>query len=164
MMPGLSDDLQMIDDKRKTAVIDAELTRLQVDIAALQETRLANDGSLQEQQYTFFWKGKAQDERREYGVGFAVKTSLLPMIEPPTDGTERLLSLRLNSRNGPVNFVAVYAPTLNSSPEAKDQFYSELDRFIGQLPQTEDIYLLGDFNARVGTDHDAGLHVLVTTV
>ena len=153
-MTGLSDDLQQIDDKRKTAVIDAELARLNVDIAALQETRLAENGSLRESQYTFFWKGKDKEDRREHGVGFAVRTSLLPTVTPPTGGNERLLCLRLNYTNGPVNLISVYAPTLSSSPEIKDCFYSELDGLISQIPQTEDVYLLGDFNARVGAEHD----------
>ena len=38
MCPGLFDDLQKIDDTRKTAIIDRELKRLNIDIAGLQET------------------------------------------------------------------------------------------------------------------------------
>ena len=40
MRTGLCDDLQEIDDARKTAVIDHELHRLGIDSGALQETRL----------------------------------------------------------------------------------------------------------------------------
>ena len=38
--PSLYDDLQQINDARKTAVVDRELKRLNIDIAALQEMRL----------------------------------------------------------------------------------------------------------------------------
>ncbi|PIK57596.1 hypothetical protein BSL78_05504 [Apostichopus japonicus] len=71
------------------------------------------------------------------------------MIEPPTAGSERLLKLRVNTTTGPVNLVSAYAPTLASNPHAKDQ----LDKLIGQISQNEDLFLLGDFNARVGTNH-----------
>ena len=54
MRPGLSDDLLQVDDTRKTAIIDRELKRLNIDVAALQETRLPSNGSLREQDYTFF--------------------------------------------------------------------------------------------------------------
>ena len=57
MLTGISDDLRHIDDLRKTAVINNELTRLDVDIAALQETRLPETGSLRERDYTFYWHG-----------------------------------------------------------------------------------------------------------
>ena len=66
----------------KTAIINAELHRLDIDIAALQETRLTDNGSLTEMHYTFFWKGKKLEDRRELGVGFAVRNSLLSMTEP----------------------------------------------------------------------------------
>ena len=88
MLTGISDDLHSIDDPRKTAVINNELLRLNVDIVALQETRLAEAASLREKDYTFFWQGKPKDEKREHGVGFAVKNSLLNMIEAPSKGSK----------------------------------------------------------------------------
>ncbi|GFS12151.1 hypothetical protein ElyMa_003104100 [Elysia marginata] len=41
MCPGLSNGLQQVNDARKTAIIDRELAKQNIDIAALQETRLA---------------------------------------------------------------------------------------------------------------------------
>ena len=72
----------------KTAVINNELCRLQVDIIALQETRVAESGIIRERDYSFFWQGKAADETREHGVGFAIKNNLLGSIIPPSEGTE----------------------------------------------------------------------------
>ena len=155
MTPGISADLREISDVRKTLVINNELKRLQVDIATLQETRLAESGSLRESDYTFFWHGKSSEEVREHGVGFAVRNSLLGMIEPIADGTERLLSLRLNTSDGPANLISVYAPTLTSDQELKDKFYSDLENLILGIPKQEHLILLGDFNARVGNDNDS---------
>ena len=155
MSPGLSDDLQQIDDARKTAIIDRELKRLNVDIAALQETRLPCSGSLKEKDYTFFWQGQEPHERRLHGVGFAVRNSLLSTVEAPSSGTPRVLSLRLTTSSGPANILSVYAPTLCSTAEAKDKFYEELEAKIQQIPAKEHLFLLGDFNARVGADHDS---------
>ena len=58
MMPSLSQDLRDISNARETAVINDELKRLNVDIATLQETWLANAGTLKERDYTFFWQGR----------------------------------------------------------------------------------------------------------
>ena len=55
MCPGLSHVLQQVDDARKTAIINDELKRLKIDIAALQEARLASNGCIREIDYTFFW-------------------------------------------------------------------------------------------------------------
>ena len=54
MCPGISDNYTHTGDTRKTAIIDRELSRLDVSITALQETRLHSDGSLREENYTFF--------------------------------------------------------------------------------------------------------------
>ena len=131
------------------------MLRLQVDIAALQETRLPDNGSLKEESYTFFWKGQSADERRDYGVAFAVRNTLLKKIEPPTGGSSRLLTMRLMTETGPVTLVTAYAPTLAASSESKDQFYCELDELLNNIPKKDHIYLLGDFNARVGSNHEA---------
>ena len=117
MCPGLSDDLRQIDDLRKTAV-----SRLNVDIDALQETRLAANGTLREKDYTFYWQGRAEGEVRLHGVGFAVRNSLLSTIQPPTVGTERILSLRLSTSTGFVNIMSIYAPTLCSFRRSKIRF------------------------------------------
>lgn len=67
MTPRFSDDLHEIDDANiKTAVIDMELTRLQMDIVALQETRLPDSGSVREKNFTFFgsWDPSPADVRK----------------------------------------------------------------------------------------------------
>ena len=61
MLTGLSDNLVSINDLRKTAVINNELTRLDVDIVALQETRLTEAASQREKDFTFCWHGKPKD-------------------------------------------------------------------------------------------------------
>ena len=77
------------------------------------------------------------------------------MVEPGDNGSERLLTLRLNTSEGPATLVSVYAPTLCSTPEAKDEFYQNLDALIRTVPDQEQLVLLGDFNARVGADHES---------
>ena len=67
-------------------------------------------------------------------MGFAFKNSLLSMVKPGDKGSERLLTLRLQTSDGPVILVNAYAPTLNSTPEAKDEFNTNLsDEFYTNL-------------------------------
>ena len=155
MCPGLSADLQLMDDSRKTAIINKELARLNIDVAYLQETRLADSGSLMERDYTFFWQDLSQDKPRQYDVGFAVRNSLIATTETSSGGSSRILALRMKMSAGFVNIISTYDLTLTSTPEAKDQFYEALQETLSGIPSSEGIYLLGDFNARVGTDWQA---------
>ena len=56
---------------------------------------------------------------------------------------------------GPVTLINVYAPTLSATPDAKDEFYDRIAATISNIPSKEEVVLLGDFNARVGSDHDS---------
>lgn len=89
-------------------------------------------------------------ERRKHGVGFAIRKSLLSMIELPTEGSKRILHLRLLASTGPVNILSIYPPTLSSTADSKDEFYNNLEHAVNLIPQPEPLILLGDFNARVG--------------
>lgn len=142
----------------RTVLIAHELKRYRVDIAALNETLLSEEGSLSEvgEGYTFFWKGLQEGAPRIHGVAFAVKTSLLSSIpQTPTGHSERLMSWRIpltNRRHATI--INVYAPTLNSDEEIKDSFYQHLNEIVQAIPREDKLILLGDFNARVGrSDH-----------
>ncbi|CAH2043894.1 unnamed protein product, partial [Iphiclides podalirius] len=153
--PNTCGSFDCAQDLRKTYNIDIELKRLNVDIAALQETRIEDEGSIREAHYTFFWKGKSSTENREHGVGFAIRNHLLNATETPIGVSERIMILRLNTKCGFVTLVSAYAPTLNSTPESKDQFYDWLEETIRGVHSTDRLYILGDFNARVGQDTTA---------
>ena len=113
--------------RHRTALIACELARYNIDIAALSETRLPDEGSLVERGtgYTFFWSGLPTVARRIHGVGFAVRTALLQSTqESPIAIDERLMTLQLPlAKNRFATFVSVYSPTLDSSDDVKDRFY-----------------------------------------
>nr|XP_027227478.1 uncharacterized protein LOC113819443 [Penaeus vannamei] len=124
--------------------------------APLSETRLSEEGSLTEVgKATFFWKGLPEGVQRNYGVAFAVKTSMLSSIpQSPIGVHERLMSWRIpltDSRYA--TLISAYAPTLDAEEESKDRFYSQLHTLFQSIPHDDKIILLGDFNARVGRNH-----------
>ena len=50
--------------------------------------------------------------------------------------------------------VSVYSSTLDSSDDLKDRFYDPLYSTLRRISQDDKIILLGEFNARVGRNHD----------
>ena len=143
--------------ERRTALIASELARYNVQIAALSETRLPGEGQLSEQSagYTFFWIGRGQDERREAGVGFAIKSNMVNKLSAPPKGiNDRLMTVRLPlPRKRHATLISAYAPTLTNPDDVKAKFYEDLKDTISAVPRSDKLILLGDFNARVGRDH-----------
>ena len=80
---------------------------------------------------------------------------MLTFTIPPTAGTERVFSLQLNTLFGSATLMSVYVPTLTSVSDEKDKFYDELSAAISSVPEHHSLYVLGDFNARVGSDHNS---------
>ena len=106
--------------------------------------------------YTFFWSGHKKEERREAGVGFAIKSHLVSKLSGLPKGINgRLMTLGLPlSGKRHATIVSAYAPTMTNPDEVKDKFYDDLDSVISSTPWTDKLILLGDFNARVGTDQE----------
>ena len=75
--------------------------------------------------------------------------------ESPKAIDERVMTLRLPlAKNRFATFVSVYSPPLCSSVDVKDRFYDTLHSTLRRISQDDKIILLGDFNARIGRNHD----------
>ena len=141
--------------QRRSALLAHELRRLDVDIAALSEVRLLEQGSLIEHSagYTLYWSGRPAGSRRIHGVGLMLKNTIasnLPSL--PIGHSERIMSLRLPLlKEEYATIVSVYAPTLDADPSDKDNFYT--GQIIAQTPPKDKLVIMGDFNARVGKDY-----------
>ena len=49
--------------------------------------------------------------------------------------------------------ISAYGPTMTNPEEVKERFYEDLDKLIKSLSRQGKLFLLGDFNVSVGTDH-----------
>nr|VZI27637.1 unnamed protein product [Spirometra erinaceieuropaei] len=74
---------------------------------------------------------------------------------------DRLMSLRLPLWGGKfATIISAYAPTMTSPDAVRDKFYEDLHALLATVSKADKLIVLGDFNARVGTDHTAWRGVL----
>ncbi|VDM02214.1 unnamed protein product [Schistocephalus solidus] len=148
----------------RMALFARELARYKVDIAALSETRFSEQGQLEEvgAGYTIFWSGRPKAERRDAGLAFAIRNDIVGRLPCLPQGiNDRLMSLRLPLRGDKfTTIISAYAPPMTSSDAAKETFYEDLHALLATGPKEEKLIVLGDFNARAGTDHAAWQGVL----
>ncbi|BHF72215.1 hypothetical protein SprV_0401527900 [Sparganum proliferum] len=54
-----------------------------------------------------------------------------------------------------VTIISAYAPPMTSPDAARDKFYEDLHILLATVSKADKLVVLGEFNARVGTDHTA---------
>ena len=160
----LMDNNQANRPQRRTTLTGKELGRYDVDIAALSETCLAEEGQLRERGAgnTFFWNGQASNERHKTGVGFAVKNELIGKLSSLPQGVNNcLMTLKLPLSGGKqATIISAYAPTMTNPDDINDKFYEDLHSLTAAVLKSEKLIILRDFSARVGTDHKTWENVI----
>ena len=102
-------------------LLPRELQRYNIDIAALTETGLPDSGTLSERIAgdTFYWQGKPSTEKRESGVGFAIKSDI-KLTEFPIGHSDRIMTLRLPiGKNRYLHLISAYAPTMQQPKQQR---------------------------------------------
>ena len=130
--------------ERRTAPVAMDLAKYNIAIAALCETRFSESDSLNDLEYSFFWSGQPKGERREAGVGFAIKkdiiTKLTEMQRPVSD---RIMKMRLPlSKDKFATIISMYAPTMTNPDENKEAFYNQLASVLSGIPRTDKLLLI----------------------
>ena len=80
-------------------------------------------------------------------------TKLTEMPRPVSD-TTMMMRLPLSKDNF-ATIISVYAPTM-TNPDEKKEAYNQLASVLSDIPRTDKLLLIGDFNARIGRDNDIG--------
>ena len=91
-------------------------------------------------------------EKREAGVGFAVRGNARYCVSRWVPINKRLCILRVKAIFYHISIICAYAPTNEATDEEKEIFYEQLDKAYGTLPVHDMKLVLGDFNAQVGRE------------
>ncbi|VDL89071.1 unnamed protein product [Schistocephalus solidus] len=104
--------------------------------------------------YTFFWSGRQKAEQRDAGVAFAIRNDIVRRLRClPQGSNDHLMSLRLPLRGDTfANIISTYTPPMTISDLAKDKFDEELHALLSTVPTSDNVIVLGDFNAHIGRD------------
>ena len=110
--------------ERRTALVAMELAKYNIDIVVLSETRFHASGSLNNLDYTLYYCGKPNGERREAGVGFAIKRDIVAKLtEMSHPVSDRIMTMRIPlTKDRNTTIVIAYAPTMANPEEIRRHY------------------------------------------
>ena len=68
-----------------------------------------------------------------------------------------MISVRFQGKPFNITVIQVYAPTTNAKEAAVDGFYEDLQEFLELSPKKDILFIIGDWNAKVGSQEILGI-------
>ena len=68
-----------------------------------------------------------------------------------------MISVRLQGKPFNITVIQVYAPTSNAEEAEVEWFYEDLQDLLELMPEKDVLFIIGDWNAKVGDQEITGL-------
>ena len=68
-----------------------------------------------------------------------------------------MVSVRFQGKSSNVTVIQVYAPTRNAEEAEVERFYEDLQYFLELTPPKDVLFIIGDWNAKVGSQETPGV-------
>ena len=70
---------------------------------------------------------------------------------------DRMISVHFQGKPFSITVIQVYAPTSNAEEAEVEQFYEDLQDLLELTPQKDVLFIIGDWNAKVGSQETPGV-------
>ena len=123
------------------------------DIIGISETKLKGKFT-EDLKYGHFLynSGVGDDCKRSAGVGFIIHKKHKEKVLELKGISPRIAYLKIKGSKNNHVFIQCYAPTTKAKPTDEDviDFYNNLQDLIDSVASRDDLFVLGDFNSKVG--------------
>ena len=132
-------------------MIKQEMARVNID----SELKWTGMGEFNSDDHYIYYCG--QESLRRNGVAVKVNKRVRNAVLGCNLKNNRMISLRFQSK--PFNFtgIQIYAPISNAEETEVEQFYEDLQDLLELTPKKDVLFILGDWNAKVGSQETPGV-------
>lgn len=145
--------LEGADPEKPRAFCDT-LAAAGIELCCISEVRGKGEGTMRLNDHLIIFSGLLETApQAQQGVGIVLNERMQQAWAKAGNFVEtagsRLLRIKLVIHKRVVNVISVYAPTYTNEALHKDAFYDSLNSMLGRVKSSEEVFVLGDFNARV---------------
>ena len=139
----------------KLEVVKQEMTRVNIDVPGINELRWTGMGEFNSYDHYIYYCG--QESLRRNGVAIIVNKRVGNAVIGCSLKNDRMISLRFQGKPFNIMVIQVYALTSNAKEAEAEQFYEDLQDRLELTPQNNVLFIIGDWNAKVGNQETPGV-------
>ena len=98
-----------------------------------------------------------QESLRRNGVAIMVNKRVRNAVLGCNLKNDRIISVHFQGKPFNITVVQVYAATSNAEEAELERFYEDLQDFLELTPQNDVLFIIGDWNAKVGSQETPGV-------
>ena len=106
-------------------------------------------GELNSDDHYIYYCG--QQSLRRNGVAFLVNKRVQNAVLGCNLKNDRMISVRFQGKPFNITVIPVYTPTTNAEEAKVEWFYEELQDILELMPKRDVLFIIGDWNAKVGS-------------
>ena len=136
-------------------MIKQEMARVNVDILGISELRWAGMGECNSDDHYIYYCG--QESLKRNGVAIMVNKRVQNAVLGCNLKNNRMISVRFQGKPFNIMVILVYAPSSNAEEAEVERFYEDLQDLSEPTPNKDVLFIIGDWNAKVGSQETPGV-------
>ena len=132
----------------KSEVVKQEMARVNVDILGISELKWTGMGEFNSDEHYIYYCG--QESLRRNGVAIMVNKRVLNAVLGCNLKNDRMISVRFQGKPFNITVIQSYAPTSYAEEAEIERFYEDLQDLLV-------LFIIGDWNAKVGSQEIPGV-------
>ena len=139
----------------KLEVVKQEMAKVNVDILESSELKWTGMGEFNSDDHYIYYCG--QESLRRNRVPIMVNRRVRNAVLGCSLINDRMISVCFQGKPFNITVIQAYAPTSNAEEAEVEWFYEDLQDLLELTPKKEVLFILGDWNAKVGSQETPGV-------
>ena len=139
----------------KLEVVKQEMARVNIDILGISKVKWTGMGEFNSDDHCIYYCG--QESLRRNGVAIMVNKRVRNAVLGCNLKNDRMISVHFQGKPFNITVIQTYAPTSNAEEAEVEWFYEDLQDLLELTPKKDVIFIIGDWNAKVGSQETPGV-------
>ena len=139
----------------KLEVVKQEMARVNTDILGIRELKWTGMGEFNSDDHCIYYC--RQESLRRNGVAIMVNKRVQNAVLGCNLKNNRMISVHFQGKPFNITVIQVYAQTSNAKEAEVEWFYEDLQDLLELTPQKDVLFVIGDWNAKVGSQETPGV-------